>query len=99
MEVILMQDVKSLGKRGDIVKVSDGYARNFILPKKPLFSVSKRGFWRQRWKRESPVLSAALPTILHRRGLQSLKTIPRRSKRRKEALESSGSSGWHVRCS
>ena len=34
MEVILLQDVKSLGKKRDIVKVSDGYARNFILPKK-----------------------------------------------------------------
>ena len=34
MEVILLQDVKSLGKKGEIVKVSDGYARNFILPKK-----------------------------------------------------------------
>lgn len=34
MEVILIQDVKSLGKKGDIVKVNDGYARNFILPKK-----------------------------------------------------------------
>ncbi|MBQ3060974.1 MAG: 50S ribosomal protein L9 [Lachnospiraceae bacterium] len=34
MEVILLQDVKSLGKEGDIVKVNDGYARNFILPKK-----------------------------------------------------------------
>ncbi len=34
MEVILLQDVKSLGKKGEIVKVSDGYATNFILPKK-----------------------------------------------------------------
>lgn len=34
MEVILLQDVKSLGKKGEIVKVNDGYARNFILPKK-----------------------------------------------------------------
>ena len=34
MDVILLQDVKSLGKKGDLVKVSDGYARNFILPKK-----------------------------------------------------------------
>lgn len=34
MEVILLQDVKALGKEGDKVKVNDGYARNFILPKK-----------------------------------------------------------------
>ena len=34
MEIILLQDVKSLGKKGQLVKVNDGYARNFILPKK-----------------------------------------------------------------
>lgn len=34
MKVILLEDVKSLGKKGEIVDVSDGYARNFILPKK-----------------------------------------------------------------
>ena len=34
MKVILFEDVKSLGKKGDIVTVNDGYARNFILTKK-----------------------------------------------------------------
>lgn len=34
MKVILLEDVKSLGKRGEVVNVSDGYARNMLLPKK-----------------------------------------------------------------
>lgn len=34
MKVILLEDVKSLGKKGQVVDVSDGYARNMILPKK-----------------------------------------------------------------
>ena len=34
MKVILLEDVKALGKKGDVVNVSDGYAKNFILPKK-----------------------------------------------------------------
>ncbi|MBR6637226.1 MAG: 50S ribosomal protein L9 [Lachnospiraceae bacterium] len=34
MQVILLEDVKALGKKGQIVNVNDGYARNFILPKK-----------------------------------------------------------------
>ncbi len=34
MKVILLEDVKSLGKKGEVVNVNDGYARNYILPKK-----------------------------------------------------------------
>ena len=34
MEIVLLEDVKALGRKGQVVKVNDGYASNFILPKK-----------------------------------------------------------------
>ena len=34
MKIILLEDVKSLGKKGQIIEANDGYARNYILPKK-----------------------------------------------------------------
>jgi len=34
MEVILREDIERLGSRGQVVKVADGYARNFLLPKR-----------------------------------------------------------------
>lgn len=34
MEVILLQDIKNLGKEGDTVKAKDGYARNYLIPRK-----------------------------------------------------------------
>ena len=42
MQVILLEDIPSLGKIGDLVKVSDGYGRNYLIPKKKaLFATEK----------------------------------------------------------
>jgi len=34
LKIILLKDVKDLGKKGDVVDTSDGYARNFLFPRK-----------------------------------------------------------------
>ena len=44
MKVILLEDVKALGKKGEIVNVSDGYARNAILPKKLGVEATSKNF-------------------------------------------------------
>jgi large subunit ribosomal protein L9 len=41
MEVILKEDVPKLGNRGDVIKVAEGYGRNFLLPKKLAIEASK----------------------------------------------------------
>lgn len=43
MQVILREDVPSLGKAGDVVKVSDGYGRNFLLPRKKAVLATQGG--------------------------------------------------------
>ena len=51
MEVILRDHVENLGKRGEIVKVADGYARNFLLPRKlalPATDANKKWVERER---------------------------------------------------
>ncbi len=40
-ELILLEDVKDLGQVGDVVKVADGYARNFLIPRKYAIAVTK----------------------------------------------------------
>ena len=55
MEVILREHVDSLGRRGEIVKVADGYARNYLLPRKialPVTAGNKKQVERERGKFE-----------------------------------------------
>ena len=56
MEVILREHVDNLGRRGDVVKVAAGYARNYLLPKQlalPVTQASKRQIEREREKAEA----------------------------------------------
>ena len=41
MKVILLQDIKGVGKKDEIINASDGYARNFLLPKKMAVEADK----------------------------------------------------------
>ncbi len=41
MEVILREHVDNLGKRGEVVKVANGYARNYLLPRKLALAVTE----------------------------------------------------------
>lgn len=56
MEVILREHVENLGRRGDVVKVADGYARNFLLPRKLALKVNEQN--RRQIERERKVAEA-----------------------------------------
>ena len=60
MKIILLEDVKSVGKKGDLVEIKEGYARNFIIPRKLGVEAtdakrSQRNSWKphRRWPRTS----------------------------------------------
>jgi large subunit ribosomal protein L9 len=56
MEVILREHLDNLGRRGEIVKVADGYARNYLLPRKlalPVTEANRRQIERERAKFEA----------------------------------------------
>lgn len=53
MEVILREHVENLGRRGEVVRVADGYARNFLLPRKLALPVSEQN--RRQIERERKV--------------------------------------------
>lgn len=54
MKVILLKDVKGLGKSGELVNAKDGYARNFLLPKNIAIEATKENL--AKWKQEQKEL-------------------------------------------
>ncbi len=64
MKVILAKDIKSLGKAGDVVKVANGHARNFLLPKKFAFMATKQNLSKiEKIKKEADIKKLALENI------------------------------------
>ena len=60
MQVILKQDVKGSGKKGELVKVSDGYARNFLLPKGLAVEANAQALGEMKAKQASAAHKAAV---------------------------------------
>ena len=62
MKVILLQDVKGQGKKGEVVNASDGYARNFLFPKKLAIEASDANMtiWKRNKAKEEAAAAAKL---------------------------------------
>ena len=79
MKLILLEDVKGVGKKGDIVNKNDGYAINFLIPKKLAVEATNANLndlelkKKSEAKRKKCLISAAV------RGVSGLLSLPKRS--------------------
>ena len=77
MKVILQTDVKGMGKRGDIVKASDGHARNYLFPRKLAIPADKQNL---------NELSAKKSSEAHKKELEKQDAIRTKEKLEKQVL-------------
>ena len=54
MKVILLQDIKNVGKKDDIINANDGYARNYLFPKNLAIEANKDNLLKLQAKKERP---------------------------------------------
>ena len=81
MKVILTEDVKSLGKKGEIVNVSDGYARNFILKKIKVVEANGKNLNDLKLRKPTTIR-------LHSSSMKMRRNLARRSKQVRSKLRS-----------
>ena len=67
MKVILLEDVKGVGKKDQIVNAADGYARNFLFPKKLAVEATPGAMKGVEKMRKANAKPSAVPTRRHRR--------------------------------
>ena len=53
MKVILLQDIKGVGKKDEVIQASDGYARNFLLPRKMAVEANAENMTKLKGKKDS----------------------------------------------
>ena len=58
MEIILLEDMEKLGRRGDVIKVKDGYARNYLIPQSKALRATDSNL--KRWEAEKKLLELRL---------------------------------------
>ncbi len=96
MEVILREHVDNLGRRGEIVKVADGYARNYLLPRKlalPVTEGNKKQVERERAKLETREIEEKKIAEAIAERLANLELVIERKVGETEALYGSVTSG------
>ncbi len=77
MKIILQTDIKGMGKRGDIVNASDGYARNYLFPKKLALPADKQNL---------NELAARQSADAHKKELEKQQALKIKEKLEKEVL-------------
>jgi large subunit ribosomal protein L9 len=72
MELVLLEDVQNLGKRGERLVVKDGFARNFLLPRKLALPATSRGF---KMMQEAERMRAVRELKIHREAEELAKAL------------------------
>ena len=97
MEVILREHVDNLGRRGDVVKVADGYARNYLLPRKLALTVTESN--RRQIERERKLVEAREAEERQMSEALAARIAQVPEMRRGRIFARSGTNGWSSRTS
>ena len=74
MKVIFLQDVKGVGKKGDIKEVADGYARNFLIPNKKAEFATEGAIRKTNIQKSALIAEAEIQNVLIAKMFENLKT-------------------------